>query len=254
MRDYLNQQQGAAAVRGHRRHRLRLRQAKYPYTDRLAARLPRPRRRSTREYLKTEKPNAKVAVLYQNDGFGKDLLGGFTEGIKGSGDLVVAQRELRGDRPHRRAAGEEAGRVQGRRRSSTSPRRRPARRRSPRSRRPAGSRCTSSTPSPRPRRRCSSRSASSTRRASSPRPTSRTPEDPQWANDAGDEGATRPTSPKYAPDADPTDPYSVYGWLVGETHGAGAAEDGRRRPGTALVDAVHAPRPRPRPCCCRGSR
>lgn len=41
------------------------------------------------DYLKKEKPNAKVAVLYQNDGFGKDLLGGFEEGIAGSGVKVV---------------------------------------------------------------------------------------------------------------------------------------------------------------------
>src|SRR5215212_9221115 len=41
------------------------------------------------EYLKKNKPNAKVAVLYQNDGFGKDLLGGFEDGIAGSGIKVV---------------------------------------------------------------------------------------------------------------------------------------------------------------------
>ena len=41
------------------------------------------------EYLKKKKPNAKVAVLYQNDGFGKDLLGGFEEAIAGSGIKVV---------------------------------------------------------------------------------------------------------------------------------------------------------------------
>jgi branched-chain amino acid transport system substrate-binding protein len=41
------------------------------------------------DYLKKEKPNAKVAVLYQNDGFGKDLLGGFEDGIAGSGIKVV---------------------------------------------------------------------------------------------------------------------------------------------------------------------
>ena len=43
------------------------------------------------EYLKKEKPGAKVAVLYQNDGFGKDLLGGFEEGISGSDIKVVAK-------------------------------------------------------------------------------------------------------------------------------------------------------------------
>jgi branched-chain amino acid transport system substrate-binding protein len=44
------------------------------------------------EYLKQEKPNAKVAVLYQNDGFGKDLLGGFEEAIKDS-DVKVVDKE-----------------------------------------------------------------------------------------------------------------------------------------------------------------
>ena len=44
------------------------------------------------EYLQKEKPNAKVAVLYQNDGFGKDLLGGFEEAIKGS-SVKVADKE-----------------------------------------------------------------------------------------------------------------------------------------------------------------
>ncbi len=43
------------------------------------------------EFLKTEKPNAKVAVLFQNDGFGKDLLGGFEKAIAGSQIKIVAQ-------------------------------------------------------------------------------------------------------------------------------------------------------------------
>jgi branched-chain amino acid transport system substrate-binding protein len=42
------------------------------------------------EYLKQNKPNAKVAVLYQNDAFGKDLLDGFKEAVKGSGISVTA--------------------------------------------------------------------------------------------------------------------------------------------------------------------
>jgi branched-chain amino acid transport system substrate-binding protein len=42
-------------------------------------------------YLKENEPNAKVAVLYQNDGFGKDLLGGFEEAIKGSNVKIVAR-------------------------------------------------------------------------------------------------------------------------------------------------------------------
>ena len=44
------------------------------------------------EFLKAEKPKAKVAVLFQNDGFGKDLLGGFEKGIEGS-DIEIVARE-----------------------------------------------------------------------------------------------------------------------------------------------------------------
>lgn len=42
------------------------------------------------EYLKKNKPNAKVAALYQNDAFGKDLLNGFKSAIQGSGVSVTA--------------------------------------------------------------------------------------------------------------------------------------------------------------------
>jgi len=47
--------------------------------------------RTYADYLKEKKPNAKVAVLYQNDGFGKNLLGGFEKAIEGSGIKVVAK-------------------------------------------------------------------------------------------------------------------------------------------------------------------
>jgi branched-chain amino acid transport system substrate-binding protein len=43
------------------------------------------------DYLKKEKPNAKVAVLYQNDAFGEDLLNGFKDATKGTGITVVAE-------------------------------------------------------------------------------------------------------------------------------------------------------------------
>src|SRR5215217_9570026 len=43
------------------------------------------------EFLKKEKPNAKVAVLYQNDSFGKGLVGGFEDGVEGSGIKIVAR-------------------------------------------------------------------------------------------------------------------------------------------------------------------
>ena len=43
-------------------------------------------------YLKREKPQAKVAVLYQNDDFGKDLLDGFKRAIEGTQVQVVAEQ------------------------------------------------------------------------------------------------------------------------------------------------------------------
>jgi branched-chain amino acid transport system substrate-binding protein len=43
------------------------------------------------EFLKKEKPNAKVAVLFQNDSFGENLKGGFEDAIKGSNIRVVAE-------------------------------------------------------------------------------------------------------------------------------------------------------------------
>ncbi|ROP55800.1 ABC transporter substrate-binding protein [Streptomyces sp. PanSC9] len=43
------------------------------------------------KYLKDTKPKARVAVLYQNDDFGKDLLGGFEKAVAGSGVKVVAR-------------------------------------------------------------------------------------------------------------------------------------------------------------------
>src|ERR1700746_1814947 len=41
-------------------------------------------------YLQREKPTAKVAVLYQNDDFGKDMLKGFLEALGENSSMVVA--------------------------------------------------------------------------------------------------------------------------------------------------------------------
>ena len=51
------------------------------------------------QYLKQNKPNAKVAVLYQNDAYGKDLLGGFTSGIGGSGITIVDKQSYEATDP-----------------------------------------------------------------------------------------------------------------------------------------------------------
>jgi branched-chain amino acid transport system substrate-binding protein len=43
------------------------------------------------DYLEKEKPQAKVAVLYQNDAFGEDLLNGFKDAVKGTDIEIVAE-------------------------------------------------------------------------------------------------------------------------------------------------------------------
>lgn len=43
------------------------------------------------DYLDKNKPRAKVAVLYQNDAFGEDLLNGFKDAIKGTDIEIVAE-------------------------------------------------------------------------------------------------------------------------------------------------------------------
>jgi branched-chain amino acid transport system substrate-binding protein len=44
------------------------------------------------QYLKQNKPDAKVAVLYQNDAFGETLLSGFEQGIASTGVKVVSKQ------------------------------------------------------------------------------------------------------------------------------------------------------------------
>ncbi|MGV9817517.1 ABC transporter substrate-binding protein [Nocardia xishanensis] len=48
--------------------------------------------RAFAQYVRQQRPDATVAVLYQNDDFGKDLLTSFTEAIAGSGVRVVAEQ------------------------------------------------------------------------------------------------------------------------------------------------------------------
>ncbi|QBS42389.1 ABC transporter substrate-binding protein [Nocardia sp. CS682] len=43
-------------------------------------------------YVREQRPNATVAVLYQNDDFGKDLLTSFTEAVAGSGIKIVGEQ------------------------------------------------------------------------------------------------------------------------------------------------------------------
>lgn len=42
-------------------------------------------------YIMQQKPNAKIAVLYQNDDYGKDYLKGLNDGLGKKSDMIVAQ-------------------------------------------------------------------------------------------------------------------------------------------------------------------
>jgi len=43
------------------------------------------------KYILKEKPNAKIAILYQNDDYGKDYLKGFKDGLGSKTNLIVAE-------------------------------------------------------------------------------------------------------------------------------------------------------------------
>ena len=167
------------------------------------------------DYLKKEKPNAKVAVLYQNDGYGKDLLGGFEEGISGRGIKVVKEETYNATDP---TVAAQVGRLarSGADTFLTSPRRSSPPRRSRRWPRAAGSRCTSSTTSAPTRTSCSSRSGWRTPRASISTAYFKDPQDPQWADDAAMK-EYKDAMKKYSPKSDPEDAFNMYGWTAATT-------------------------------------
>jgi branched-chain amino acid transport system substrate-binding protein len=214
MRDYLNQRKvpqlfvaTGATVFGSD-------QAKFPYTTGWQPTY-QTESKVYAEYLKTAKPNAKVAVLYQNDGFGKDLLGGFTEGINGSGISIVAQESYEATDPTvapqvKKLAGSKADVFL----DITTPK--------------AGAQAIATVAQTgwKPLHILNSVAAS---KAQVLKPVGfqysqgivtasyfKAADDPRWANDQAVKDFLADLK-KYAPDADPTDPYSVYGWLVGET-------------------------------------
>ena len=79
------------------------------------------------------KPNAKIAVLYQNDDYGKDFLKGFKDGLGRQGAKHDRRGgDLRGHRPDGRLADRARCRARAPTPSSTSPRRSSPRRRSAR--------------------------------------------------------------------------------------------------------------------------
>ena len=51
------------------------------------------------KYLMKEKPDAKIAVLYQNDDFGKDYLKGLKDGLGAKASMIVAEESYETSEP-----------------------------------------------------------------------------------------------------------------------------------------------------------
>ena len=235
MRDYLNQKKvpqlfvaTGATVFG-------ADQAKFPYTTGWQPTYVT-EAKVYAQYLKQTKPDAKVAVLLQNDGFGKDLLGGFTEGIKGSGVSVVAQETYEPTDPTvapqvKKLASSKADVFL----DISTPK--------------AGAQAIAAVAQSgwKPLHILNTVAAS---KAQVLKPVGfqyaqgivtasyfKAADDPQWANDEAVKTFLTELE-KYAPDADPADPYSVYGWIAGETM-VQALTKMTAPTRSALMDAAH---------------
>jgi branched-chain amino acid transport system substrate-binding protein len=214
MRDYLNQRKVPQLFVATGATLFGSEQAKFPYTTGWQPTY-QTESKVYAEYLKTTKPNAKVAVLFQNDGFGKDLLGGFTEGIKGSQVSIVAQESYEATDPTvapqvKKLAASKADVFL----DITTPK--------------AGAQAIA-TVAQTGWKPLHILNAVASSKAQVLKPVGfqyaqgivtssyfKAADDPQWADDQAVKGFLADLK-KYAPDADPTDPYSVYGWLIGET-------------------------------------
>lgn len=214
MRDYLNQQQVPQLFVATGATLFGSQQAEFPWTSGWQPTY-QTESRVYAQYLKAEKPNARVAVLLQNDGFGKDLLGGFTKGIEGSGIRVVAQETYEPTDPTvapqvKKLAASGADVFL----DITTPK--------------AGAQAIATVAQTgwKPLHILNAVASSKTQVL---KPVGfqyaqgiltasyfKTADDPRWADDPAMK-ALRADLAKYAPEAEPEDPYSVYGWLVGQS-------------------------------------
>src|ERR1039458_7699653 len=51
------------------------------------------------KYILKEKPNAKIAVLYQNDDFGKDYLKGLKDGLGAKASMIITEESYETTEP-----------------------------------------------------------------------------------------------------------------------------------------------------------
>jgi branched-chain amino acid transport system substrate-binding protein len=187
------------------------------------------------EYLKQAKPNGKVAVLYQNDAYGKDLLGGFKAGIEGSGIQIVDEQSYEATAPSvasqvKQLTGSGADVFL----NISTPKF------------AAQSIATIAQTSWKPLHILNNVAAS---KAQVLQPVGlknaqgivstayfKDPEDQQWASDAA-MVEYKTNLAKYEPDANPDDPYNAYGWTVANTM-VKALEQMKEPTRAALMDAV----------------
>ena len=188
IRAYLNAHEGAAALRRVRRDDVRAQTTRSTRTRSASSRATRPRAGSTASTSRARSPRAKVAVLFQNDDYGKDLLAGLKRGLAALEGEGRRRPAVRGDRARRRSR---------RSRSSSRPgghAARSSRRRRSRSRptsfanklgwKPQARRST--TPSRRRRTSCSSPPRAGRTRSSTGSISIaflKDPTDPKWTND-----------------------------------------------------------------------
>jgi branched-chain amino acid transport system substrate-binding protein len=187
------------------------------------------------DYLKDNKENAKVAVLYQNDGFGKDLLGGFEQAVQGSGIRVVAKESYEVTDPTvasqvKKLAGSGADTFL----NITTPKF------------SAQAIATIAKSDWKPLHILNNVGASKTLvlkpagldNAKGIISTAyfKDPEDPQWASDEAMQ-EYKAALRKYKPRADPNEPFHVYGWAAASTM-AEALKQMKQPTRQALMDAV----------------
>ncbi len=169
-------------------------------------------------YILETKPNAKIAVLYQNDDYGKDYLKGLKDGLGDKGQADRRRSHVRSQRPDRRLPDRHPEGVRGRHAASTSRRRSSPRRRS--------ARCYDIGWKPLHYLNNVSNSVGS---VLAPAGLDKAvgilitvayylkdPTDPQWVKDAG-YLEWLAWMKKYNPDGNLTDTFNVYGYTVAQT-------------------------------------
>jgi branched-chain amino acid transport system substrate-binding protein len=214
MRDYLNQKKVPQLFVATGATLFGSEQGKFPYTNGFQPTYVT-EAKVYAEYLKANRPNAKVGVLLQNDGFGKDLLSGFTKGIEGSGITIIAQETYEPTDPTvapqvKKLAASKADVFL----DITTPK--------------AGAQAVATVAQTgwKPLHIINTVSSSKAQvmkavgfQYAQGIMTSqyfKLGDDPTWAADPAMKTLLADLD-KYAPDADPEDPYTIYGWLVGQT-------------------------------------